>query len=39
MPYIVRPSVIECAIVNVLTCSRIERHRALSRKMPSTNRM
>ena len=39
MPYIVRPRVIECAMVNVLTCRSTDRHRALSRKMPTTNRM
>ena len=33
-PYIVSPSVIECATVKVVTCSRIGRSRALSRKDP-----
>ena len=39
MPYIDRPSVIECAIVKAVTCSSIVLRRGLSRKMPSTNRM
>src|SRR5260370_20484055 len=39
MAYIVRPKVMEWAMVNVLTCSRIDRHWALSRKIPTTKRM
>ena len=30
-PYMLRPSVIECATVNALTCQRTERARPLSR--------
>src|SRR5262245_57079472 len=38
-PYIVSPSVMECASVNVLTCVNTERQRALNRKMPMMKRM
>ena len=38
-PYIVKPSVIECASVNALTCARMDRHRELNKKIPITKRM
>ena len=38
-PYMLSPSVIECATVKALTCASTERGRRLSKKMPSTNSM
>ena len=38
-PYMVKPSVMECATVNAVTCASTSRARLVSRNIPSTKRM